>query len=98
MNKNYLEKNVDRKDFSDQFRKIIRIRYKKPVMRQTACLEVNPITVNNFAAGGSGLRSSTIEFLLLQHFSVGLAVEYSSCFISLLDFDLYVCCFDVLMS
>ena len=40
-------------DFSDQFRKIT-IRYKRigyniNVMRQTACLVVNPITVNNFA-------------------------------------------------
>ena len=42
-----------RNDFSDQFRKII-IRYKRigyniNVKRQTACLVVNPITVNNFA-------------------------------------------------
>ena len=39
--------------FSDQFRKIIirykRIGYKIIVMRQTACLVVNQITVNNFA-------------------------------------------------
>ena len=39
--------------FSDHFRKII-IRYKSigynmNIMRQTACLVVNPITVNNFA-------------------------------------------------
>ena len=41
-------------DFSTQFRKII-LRYKKigyniNVMRQTACMAVNPITVNNFAS------------------------------------------------
>ena len=47
------EKIVDRTDFSDHFRKIIirykRIGYNMNVIRQTACLEVNPITVNNFA-------------------------------------------------
>ena len=42
------------KDFSTQFRKII-LRYKKigyniNVIRQTACMVVNPITVNNFAS------------------------------------------------
>ena len=46
-------KSVGRKDFSDQFRKII-IRNKRTgqnmnVMRQTACLVVNPITFDNFA-------------------------------------------------
>ena len=45
---------VCRSDFSDQFKKIIirykRIGYNMNVMRQTACLVVNPITVNNFAA------------------------------------------------
>ena len=45
---------VGRNDFSDQFRKII-IRYKRTgyninVMRQTVCLVVNPIMVDNFAA------------------------------------------------
>ena len=47
-------KNFGRKDFSDQFRKIT-IRYKRTaynmnVIRQAACLVVNPITVDNFAA------------------------------------------------
>ena len=42
-----------RADFSDQFRKII-IRYKRigyniNIIRQSACLVFNPITVNNFA-------------------------------------------------
>ena len=42
-----------RKDFYDQFRKIF-IRYKRTgynmnVIRQTACLVVNPVTVDNFA-------------------------------------------------
>ena len=43
-----------RADFSDQFRKII-VRYKRighniNIMRQSACLVFNSITVNNFAA------------------------------------------------
>ena len=40
--------------FSDQFRKIImrykRISYNLNVMRQSECLVINPITVDNFAA------------------------------------------------
>ena len=43
-----------RADFSDQFRKIIvrykRIGYNINIMRQSACLVLNPITVNNFAS------------------------------------------------
>ena len=45
---------VGRADLSDQFRKIIvrykRIRYNINIMRQSACLVFNPITVNNFAS------------------------------------------------
>ena len=45
---------VGRADFSDQFRKIIvrykRIGYNINIMRQSACLVFNPITVNNFAS------------------------------------------------
>ena len=41
-------------DFSDQFRKIIichkRIGYALNVMRQSACLVINPLTVDNLAA------------------------------------------------
>ena len=41
-------------DFSDQFRKIIichkRIGYDLNFMRESACLVINPITVDNFAA------------------------------------------------
>ena len=48
------KKNVHRADFSDQFRKIIvcykRIGYNINIMRQSACLVFNPITVNNFAS------------------------------------------------
>ena len=47
------KKIIGRIDFSDQFRKIIlrhkRIGYDLIVMRQTACLVVKPITVDNFA-------------------------------------------------
>ena len=48
------KKIVGRADFSDQFRKII-VRYKRTgyninIMRQSACLVFNPITVNNFAS------------------------------------------------
>ena len=48
------KKNVGKADFSDQFRKIIvrykRIGYNINIMRQSACLVFNPITVNNFAS------------------------------------------------
>ena len=44
----------DMTDFSDQFRKIImrykRIGYNLNVMRQSACLVINPITVDGYAA------------------------------------------------
>ena len=45
---------MGRIDYADQFRKII-IRHKRigndlNVTRQSACLVINPITVNNFAA------------------------------------------------
>ena len=44
---------MGRTDFSDQFRKIIirqkRIGYAVNVVRQSTCLVINPITVNNFA-------------------------------------------------
>ena len=47
------KKIVGRNDFSDQFRNIIirykRIGYNMNAIRQTACLVVNPITVNKFA-------------------------------------------------
>ena len=49
-----LKNNVGRVDFSDQFRKSIvrykRIGYNINIMRQSACLVFNPITVNNFAS------------------------------------------------
>ena len=45
---------MGRTDFSDQFRKIMirhkRIGYDLNVMRQSACLVINPIKVDNFAA------------------------------------------------
>ena len=49
-----LKKNCSRADFSDLFRKNIicykRIRYNINIIRQSACLVFNPITVNNFAS------------------------------------------------
>ena len=48
------KKIMGRTDFSDQFRKIIirhkRIGYDLNVMRQSACLVINPVIVDNFAA------------------------------------------------
>ena len=48
------KKIMGRTDFSDQFRKIIirhkRIGYDLNVMRRSACLVINPITVDNVAA------------------------------------------------
>ena len=45
---------MGRTDFSDQFRKIIirhtRIGYDLNVMRQSACLVINRMTVDNFVA------------------------------------------------
>ena len=55
--------------FFDQFRKIVirhkRIRYILNVMRQSACLVINPITVDNLAAHkivrrGSGASDSVM--------------------------------------
>ena len=48
------KKIMGRTDFSDQFRKIIishkHISYDLNVMQQSACLVINPIMVDNFAA------------------------------------------------
>ena len=48
------KKIMGRTDFYDQYRKIIirhkRIGYDLNVMRQSACLVINPITVDGFAA------------------------------------------------
>ena len=41
---------------------------------------------------GRAHLGATVGFLLLKRFSVGLTVEYSSGFISVLNLDLYVCC------
>ena len=49
-----LRKNVSRADLSDQFKKVIipnkRTGYNINVMRQPACLVINPITVDSFAS------------------------------------------------
>ena len=48
------KKIMDNTDFSDQFRKVIvshkRIGYNFDVMRQSACLVIDPITVDNYDA------------------------------------------------
>ena len=48
------KKIMGRTDFTDQFQKIIirhkRISYDLNVMRQSACLVINPMTVDKFAA------------------------------------------------
>ena len=48
---NKVKKIMGRTDFSDQFRKVI-IRHKRMamIMQHSACLVINPITVDNFAA------------------------------------------------
>ena len=51
---NKFKKTMGRIDFSDQFRKLIishkRIGYDLNAMRQSACLVINTITVDSFAA------------------------------------------------
>ena len=53
-NQNFMVKLIGSNEFSFQFRKIItryrRIGYNLNVMRQSACLDFNPITVDNYAA------------------------------------------------
>ena len=89
------KKIVGRSDFSDQFRLII-IRYKRNgynmnFMRRTACLVVNPITVNNFAdlfnCTPVGRASDLMFFFLFcfvfylpQRLSVKLAGAWRSVF------------------
>ena len=48
--------------------------------------------------GPTGGSAVGCIFFFFQLFSDGLAVEYSSCFISVLNLDLYVCNFDASMS
>ena len=98
-------------------------------MRQTACLVVNPIAVNRFAAlfnctpagRASDLMMAPAKtfskvgwglmtYLLVDPpgfscwmcfapaFSVGLAVDYPSCFISVMNLSLNVCSFNSMMS
>ena len=87
-------------------------------MRQTTCLVVNSITVNNFAdlfmmapAKSFQLRWLGFDDLLLSDppgfncwtsvasaFQIWFALDYSSSFISVMNIDLYVRCFDSLMS
>ena len=84
------------------------------VVPHIAGLMVNLTTISNFAALFQNYKAvdratdlmknptlkmvTTFGILLLQHHSVGLAVEYSSSAISVLNFDFYFCWFDKLMS
>ena len=47
------KKDMGRTDFSDQFRDVLirlkRIGYNLNVMRQSSCIVINPITIDNFA-------------------------------------------------
>ena len=62
-------KSVDRNAFSDQFMKLFighkRIGYNMNAMRQTTCLVVNPIMVNNFAAVFNCTRSGRSSDLMM---------------------------------
>ena len=74
---------MGRTDFSDQFRKIIirhkRIGYNLNVMRQSACLVINTITVDNFAT--------------LSNFTPGNRVRlYDGPDLKLFILLLFVCC------
>ena len=60
------------------------------VLRESKNLDTQRLGYTYFAA--------ILQFLLLQRFSVGLAVEHVFCFISVLNRDLCVCCFGALMS
>ena len=48
-----IRKNVGNQFFLEQFRKLInrykRIEYNLDIMRQTACLVVNPVTIDSYA-------------------------------------------------
>ena len=72
------KKIVGTADFSDQFRKIIvrykRIGYNINIMRQSACLVFNPITVSNFASlfnctpvgrASDSMMAPTLSYLFL---------------------------------
>ena len=75
---------IGKHDFPYHFKMII-VRYKKigyniNVKRQTACLVVNPIKVNPFRVVlGWAYRGLTCVFLLLQNFSVAIAVSPHVC-------------------
>ena len=96
---------VGKSNFSEQFRKLInrykRIGYSLNIMRQTACLVVNPIIVNGHASlfnfttavrvsysitASSARRGSTIGFHSLAYSRI--SHEYSSLFIIAIDFAL----------
>ena len=65
-----------------------KIGYSIGVLRQTACLVVNPIKVNSFAyllnCTTVGRATLTGGFLLLRNFSVTISVSPHVCFILVL--------------
>ena len=94
---------MGRTDFSDQFRnEIIRhkcIGYNLNVMRQSTCLVINPITVDNFAALFNYRRSIDDLLLLVLFGSPGISNCHATrlyllsprfCFFTVLKRDLFV--------
>ena len=64
-------------------------------MKATAKTCSIQLVVARCSVFGRAHWSLTVGYLLLQRFSKGLAVEFSSCFNSVSwDLDLYDCCFD----
>ena len=75
-----IKKIMGRTDFSDQLRNIIiphkRIGYDFNLMRQSACLLINPITVDNFdALFNSTLVNRASDSMMARH----KAIHFSWC-------------------
>ena len=71
------------------------VRYKKTgynidVLRQTACLVVNPINVCSRVVLGRAYRGLTGEFFLLRSFSVAMSVSPYFCLNLVLIFDFHI--------
>ena len=83
-----LKKIIGRTDFADQFRIIIIrhkcIGYDLNVMRQSACLVIYPITVNNFAA--------LLTCTPMDRASDSMMVRLKAIHLSWLGPELFVCC------
>ena len=88
-----MRKIVSRADFFDKFRKVImrykRIAYSINVMRQSACLVINPITVDSFAslfklhAGwpcirlNDGLNIKPVDLFKMVRLDLALSIAWS---------------------